>query len=212
MFTRGHPVPGRKTLVGPTGYTGPTGLTGPTGNTGPTGAGSAGSTGPTGPTGPTGVTGPTGSGGGGTGPTGPTGPGIGGSTGATFAGPTGGFTTVEKMCGLAFTFTPSVTGNVLVWLSGMAFNSTAAGDGTSITGRFGTGGAPAAGAAVTGTGIGCQQRFVASTTAGKQGFGIAASVRGLSVGTTYWWDLSVIAVTGGGASVQDISFGILEVP
>jgi hypothetical protein len=94
----------------------------------------------------------------------------------------------------------------------MAFNSTAAGDGTTLTLRTGTGAAPAAGAAVTGTQRGWAQRFVASTTAGKQGFMLMAKITGLTLNTAVWFDISIIAVTGGGATIQDINFVVHEVP
>lgn len=220
--------------TGPTGFTGPTGRTGPTGPaatgptgptaTGPTGPAATGPTGNTGPTGSTGLTGPTGPTGatgplgtaGGTGPTGPTGP-VGPTTLAHFAGSytgaTGGYSTVAKMAGLGAALsaqiTTSKTGYVLAVVAGMAYNDSGAGDGTTITGKYGTGSAPAAGAAVTGTTFGTPQEFVASTTAGRQGFCCTAVVF-MGVGT-FWVDVSIQAVTAGGASIQDVQIVLLEV-
>jgi hypothetical protein len=120
------------------------------------------------------------------------------------------------MCGLGlvagFAFTPKLSGILLVHLSGIAENTTLAGDGTTIQLQQGTGTAPSAGATVSGTARGQSQRFVASTTAGRQGFAINTRVTGLAINTAVWFDLSVIAVTGGGASIQDINITILEVP
>lgn len=129
----------------------------------------------------------------------------------TSAAPTGNVSTTAKMMGLAFAFTPDSTGRVLVVFAGMCFNSTAIGSGTSITGKFGTGTAPVNGAASAGTTFGIQQRFIASTVAGKQGFTCMAIISGLVAGTAYWFDLEVVAVTSGGASVQDVQFIATEI-
>lgn len=218
---------------GPTGPTGASpGSTGPTGNTGalgPTGASRTGPTGPTGggPTGVTGNTGPTGFTGppgtiGGTGITGPTGAtGIGdtGPTGAsdfqTFAqssaSPTGNISTTDTAMGLAFPYIPSHSGNLVVMIAGMALNSTAAGDGTTITGRYGTGTAPVNGATSgLGTQFGLPQHFIASTTLGQQGFIVLGRLSGLTLGVEVWFDLSLLAVTAGGASVKDVQFVVIE--
>lgn len=224
---------------GPRGRTGATGPTGPTGATGggPTGLTGASVTGPTGVTGATGPTGMTGAVGlqpSFTGPTGSTGPtndagyiGMTGVTGLTGYSPTklpnymsnnnasitGNVSTSEKMMGFgAFgtRITPQLTGKVLVVMSGMVFNSTAAGDGVTISGRYGTGTAPVNGASVSGTRFGQSQRFIASTTAGKQGYMVAA-VLDLAIGVNYWLDLSIIAVTDGGATIQDVQNIAVEI-
>ncbi len=208
--------------VGPTGYTGAS-VTGPTGSTGRTG--------PTGNTGPTGFTGPPGTIGG-LGYTGPTGaagaPGTAGAPGATGPGqsqllynagtdasPTGNVSTTEKAMGLGSTFgfviTPDNSGVVLVWIGGMVLNSTAAGDGVTITGRYGTGTAPSNGdTSGLGATVGAPQHFVASTTAGQQGFIVMGKITGLTLSTQVWFDLSIVAVTGGGATVKDVQIVVLE--
>lgn len=211
---------------GPTGATGPTGITGATGRTGPTGAlgtgptgatgiagtltGPTGMTGPVGNFGPTGISGPTGP----TGVTGPTGAPF-GSTGGVSATPTGNISTTEKMMGLGstagFAYTPTDTGRLLIWVAGMALNATAAGDGTTITGKYGTGTAPVNGDNSTGTTFGVAQRFIASTTAGQQGFTCMGRITGLTVGVAIWVDLALLAVTAGGSSVKDVQIIILEV-
>lgn len=212
--------------TGATGPTGPTGKTGPTGpfGTGPTGASATGPTGPgyTGPTGKTGpagnsVTGPTGATGvtGPTGRTGPTGPSFNDYfAAATSASPAGNVSTTEKAMGLGatFTYTPTRTGKVLVWVCGVALNSTAVDSGTTVTGRYGTGTAPVNGATTgLGTAFGLSQHFVASTTAGQQGFTVLGSITGLALSTAVWFDLSLLAVTSGGATVKDVQFAVLEV-
>lgn len=208
---------------GPTGNTGPTGRTGATGAaapTGPTGVtGNTGPTGVTGNTGPTGYTGPPGTIGVGvtgyTGPMGATGPT--GFAGAVYSGssatPTGNVSTTEKAMGLggSFTITPTFSGTCILMIAGMVLNSTAAGDGVTITGRYGSGAAPANGdTGGLGTQFSIPQHFVASTTAGQQGFVLLGKVTGLTPGTPYWVDVSIVAVTGGGATVKDVQFLAVE--
>lgn len=134
----------------------------------------------------------------------------------TSASPSGNVSTTEKAMGLGsvsgFTITPQVTGNVVVWIGGMALNSTAAGDGTNITGRYGTGTAPANGdTAGLGTAFGIVQHFVASTTAGQQGFIVMGRITGLSLNTAVWFDLSLLAVTAGGSTVKDVQIVVFEI-
>jgi hypothetical protein len=137
--------------------------------------------------------------------------------GSWHASPTGNVSTSEKAMGLGggadqFTFVPEKTGRVLVWIGGMVLNSTAAGDGVTITGRWGTGTPPSNGdTSGLGTQFSIPQHFVASTTDGQQGFLVMGVVTGMTVGTVYWFDLSIVAVTGGGATVKDVQFVAVEV-
>lgn len=131
------------------------------------------------------------------------------------AGPTGNVSTTEKAMGLGlvsgFAITPQVTGRVVIWIGGVALNATGAGDGTTITGRYGTGTAPS-NAATTGLGtaFGLPQHFIASTTAGQQGFLVMGNVTGLTLNVAVWFDLSLVAVTAGGASVKDVQIVVFE--
>ncbi len=132
------------------------------------------------------------------------------------ATPTGNVSTTEKAMGLGlvsgFTITPQVTGNVVVWIGGTALNSTAAGDGTTITGRYGTGTAPSnAATSGLGTAFGTPQRFVASTTAGQQGFIVMGRITGLALNVAVWFDLSLLAITAGGSSVKDVQIIVFEI-
>lgn len=221
----GGPTGPAGTAGGPTGATGRTGaqgVTGPTGAnfTGPTGA--QGVTGPTGVmTGPTGMTGPVGNFGGtgvtgAIGPTGTTGPTgtVWGSAASTSATPTGNISTSEKMMGLAVQYATVGEGascTIIATIAGIALNSTLAGDGTTVTGKYGTGTPPSNGDNSAGTTFGLAQHFVAATTAGQAGFTCMGRITGLSRGVTYWFDLAVLAVTAGGSTVKDVQVVILEV-
>lgn len=209
---------GAVSLTGATGNTGPTGRMGPTGAAGPTGAGAfTGPTGFTGPPGsgapgPAGLTGPTGA----AGAAGATGAGGGGAPNYTFgyvSSPTGNVSTTEKAMGLGSSckLTPNSSGIVFVVITGMVGNSTAAGNGTVVKGRYGTGSAPINGATSgLGSQFGTPQNFVASTTAGIQGFAIQAVLGSFTLGTQVWFDLSVVAAISGGASIYDINFSVFE--
>jgi hypothetical protein len=139
------------------------------------------------------------------------------ATGSFEQNPTGNVSTTAKAMGLggsptSFVLTPAGSGIALVWIGGMATNTTAAGSGVTITGRWGTGTPPVNGATTgLGTQFGTPQRFVASTTAGQQGFIVMGKVTGMTVGTQYWFDISIVAVTSGGATVKDVQFVALEV-
>jgi hypothetical protein len=222
----GHTGPsgGPTGVTGPPGPTGEQGLTGPPGPTGIGPTGPAGHTGPGAFTGPVGMTGPPGSGG--IGPMGPTGPA--GATGAAgpaatageftwntsnSASPVGnvGLTEYAMGMGSAFYIYPVNTGALLVIISGMVTNTTAAGNGVTITGRYGYDPAPLnGGTSGLGAVLGLPQHFVASTTAGQQGFIVHGIVYGRLTNVKTWFDLSIVAVTGGGASVKDINFSVIE--
>ncbi|MEM3828459.1 MAG: hypothetical protein QXP36_04510 [Conexivisphaerales archaeon] len=111
--------------------------------------------------------------------------------------------------GLGITYTPSSTGRVLVIVIGEAANNTA-GDGVQVQLSYGTGTAPSNGAAATGTSIGS----ILTTTSNAAGqtvpFTLVYVLSGLTIGTSYWFDLQVMAVTGGTAYVQNLTVYIIE--
>lgn len=215
MFARGQWVYGKGSLpVGPTGRTGPTGPVGRAGYTGISGiVGTTGATGATGPTGPTGASGPDSGGGSSTtGPTGPTGVSIYQVTGGTYLGPTASTTTTASMMGLGslFQFTPTTTGNVIIWMSWIASNSKT--NNTTGTVRYGTGTPPSPGGGSAGTVAGLAQRFTDSLANAKAGSFACARLTGLTLNTTYWFDLGVSVTAGSTGFIQDVHFLIAEIP
>lgn len=130
-------------------------------------------------------------------------------------GPLPNISTTEKALGLGGTFavTPVTTGILLVLISGVVLNSTAVGNGVTITGRYGTGGTAPGVGSITGLGnqFSVPQHFIASTTAGQQGFSLHDVLPGFSIGATVWFDLSIVAVTAGGATVKDVQFSVIEI-
>ena len=128
--------------------------------------------------------------------------------------PTGTTSTTGKMMGLGgvCTIKPASSGKVVISISGFINNNTA-GDGAECGIHFGTGTAPVNGAAPAGSAIG---NFIGvlGTPSGTfyAPFCVQALVTGLVVGTTYWIDLDLLAVTGGTASVVNLTVCAFEVP
>ena len=123
--------------------------------------------------------------------------------------PTGTTSTTAVMMGLAGSILLQGTGRLLVMLSGDVKNDTTA-DGVTVQLRYGTGVAPVNGAALTGTAIGNTEAFTALTGVTQVPFSQQAVVSGLTVGTTYWLDAAVAAVTAGTASILNLSLTAIE--
>jgi hypothetical protein len=130
---------------------------------------------------------------------------------ATPSNPTGTTSTTGVMTGLAGSITPTVTGRVLVTISGDVFNATAIADGAKVQLRTGTGTAPTNGAALAGTACGGNLNYVASTTAGKVPFSVTCVVTGLTLGTAVWLDLGLAAITGGTATIENVGISAHEI-
>lgn len=126
-------------------------------------------------------------------------------TGAT---PTGTTSTTPVMMGLAGTITPRGDGVVLMILAGDVVNNTG-GDGATVQVRYGTGTAPTNGGALAGTPCG---GTLTDNTGGtvREIFSSSCLATGLSLGTTYWIDVAVAAVTGGTATIADLSLSAVE--
>lgn len=101
------------------------------------------------------------------------------------------------MLGLAVLYTPRITGSLRVSVTGTILNNTNA-DGATVQLRFGTGSAPANGAAPTGTAVGAVVKIINPAAATIQApFAIDVMITGLTVGTQIWLDLNGAPVTGG---------------
>lgn len=122
---------------------------------------------------------------------------------ATPADPTGTTDTTGKMMGLAGSFTPAITGRVVMVITGNIASSASA-DGAAAQLTYGTGSAPANAAALTGTAAGTIAQVTAvNVNADKYPFTCLAYAS-LTAGTTYWFDLRLKATTAGTASVTSI--------
>lgn len=134
---------------------------------------------------------------------------FGSTTQASPTNPTGAGTTA-KMQGLAQAMTPVRSGNILIIISGDIANNTS-GSGGAVQLYYGTGTAPLNGATVTGAAAGglVGVSRVAANNAYVP-FSVNAIVSGLTPFTAYWIDLSMIAITGGTASITNLSVSIVE--
>ena len=127
--------------------------------------------------------------------------------------PIGTTNTTGVMMGMGgtATITPQVTGRVLVTINGQLATNTAT-DGAKVEIRMGTGGAPSNGTAMAGQGTvyGSQQSYTGVTGALSVPFSSTIIVTGLTVGTAYWIDTDLAAVTGGTATITSVSISAEE--
>jgi hypothetical protein len=132
------------------------------------------------------------------------------------ANPAAGATNTELMMGLGASanYTPTSTGRILVLISGDGANNTL-NDGCILKGRYGTGTAPVNGAAISGT---------VFTRAGGHVYGglgapastafpwiVHAVITGLTLATAYWFDVSLIQLTGGTVTIENVDFSVTEI-
>lgn len=130
---------------------------------------------------------------------------------ATVATPTATTSNTPVMMGLAGAATPAGSGTVFFQVSGYIYGGN---DSCGEQLRFGTGTAPVNGAALTGTLAGVQVVQLANTTgANSQGgtFTVGGIVTGLTVSTTYWFDIGVNAVNGNSCQPQAVSVSAFEI-
>lgn len=132
-------------------------------------------------------------------------------TSASLANPSATIDTTGVMMGFGATVTiaPTTSGIIRAWVTGNAQNGTV-GDRCGMVIRFGTGSAPANGAALTGSTIG-QGVVTTSTASGDSvGFSLVGRATGLTLGTTYWVDVALSSGGGGSASIANVSALVLE--
>ena len=126
--------------------------------------------------------------------------------------PTGTTSTTAVMMGIGSTvfFTPNRTGTIYMNISGDVTNTTT-GDGSKSQIRYGTGTAPVNGAAASGTT--CGDNINSSATGSHQmPQTLDCLIVGLTVSTTYWFDIGVAAITGGTVTIADLQAKIFELP
>jgi hypothetical protein len=121
------------------------------------------------------------------------------------------------MCGIstagggAATITPVRSGKIVIIIPGYGSNNTINNSGACII-RYGTGTAPVNGAAATGTIVGAESSWLVAVASQRMPFSVCAVVTGLTLGTTYWIDLGLRAITGGTASVTGLAVTAYELP
>jgi len=123
--------------------------------------------------------------------------------------PTGSASATGLMMGLAGAITPATTGRILFMITGDVGNTN---NGATATIQLyeGTGTAPVNGAAITGSASGGAQKFITAAAAQKVPFGVVALVTGLTLGTAYWFDVS-LAASAGTSTIKDVSVTAFEI-
>lgn len=129
---------------------------------------------------------------------------------AVAAAPTGTTSTTFVMMGVNFTITPTKSGTLVISGSGQMANGTL-NDGATVQLYYGTGTPPINGAAVTGTSIGTSQTHTSLVAADTGGWSFTVPVPALTVGTAYWVDVALKAVTGGTASITGVTVAAVEI-
>lgn len=126
------------------------------------------------------------------------------------ANPSGVNNATGLMAGLAVSFTPAASGRVLVVVS-LNWNNGSTGSVASFQIRYGTGTAPTNGAALTGSTAGSLISNRSPNGTDPQAGAASGTATGLSVGTTYWFDLSQASDGGSTTTLTNISYTIVEI-
>lgn len=111
--------------------------------------------------------------------------------------------------GSSCSITPVFSSRVMVTFSGYSGNNSAGG-GTVNRTSYGTGAAPANGAAASGTTIGGEQINFTATANFAVAFSSVVIATGLTPGTTYWFDLQQKALSTGSASWGQVACALAE--
>jgi hypothetical protein len=115
--------------------------------------------------------------------------------------------------GSSATIRPTATGKINIQISGDIDNSSG-GASALVQIRYGTGTAPANGAALTGTTLGARPVYTQSNATGLLGltfspgrgnFSLSGVVSGLLIGTIYWIDISLATAGSGTARIRNVT-------
>jgi hypothetical protein len=126
------------------------------------------------------------------------------------AAPSSTTSTTALMMGLAGTITPQLSGLIKIFINGNGRNGIAL-DGYITQIRYGTGSAPANGAALTGSAVGGLITGISPANSADVGFCLIGELSGLTLATAYWIDVSMKSIGGGTASLNNISILAEEV-
>lgn len=128
---------------------------------------------------------------------------------STPANPTSTTSATQVMMGLAGSITPTVSGKILIIISG-AINNSSGNVNNTVQIRYGTGSAPSNGDAATGTAVGAARISSNANGGTPDAFTVNAVVTGLTPSTTYWIDLGA-ACASGTLSIQTVSISAVEI-
>lgn len=131
------------------------------------------------------------------------------SAGFTPASPASTTSTSMVMMGLAMAYTPTQSGIVVVHVTGTGATATSS-VGFNVGVRYGTGTAPAHGAAVTGTTAGQDITDHGSGAGSQVGFAFVARLSGLTANTAYWFDLALSTTNASDAASLASIMAVIE--
>lgn len=126
------------------------------------------------------------------------------------ADPTGTTSATAVMMGLAGSVTPTTSGKVNLTMSGIATNATG-GESCQLRMRYGTGAAPANGAAASGTTTGGAINYTSATANAYVPFSVSSYITGLTPSTAYWLDMSLLQISGGTCNLYSVTIVATEV-
>ena len=114
------------------------------------------------------------------------------------------------MMGLGQTLTPNRSGIVLIIISGNI--SLGGSNGAKVQIMYGSGISPSYGDGIKGTSAGSMIEAMNAGlfTTGRYPFTVNSVITGLSVGSEYWFDLCLAAISGGTAYISNLSVSIVE--
>lgn len=120
------------------------------------------------------------------------------------ASPTGTSSLTGVMMGVSGTITPSFSGSIIFNISGTIIGAVG---GAASRLRYGSGSKPSNGASLTGTPVGGQAGNQASAALP---YSLTAVVTGLAIGTAYWLDADLAAVSSGTAYLTNVAIAAHE--
>ena len=113
--------------------------------------------------------------------------------------------------GLGVVVTPTVTGKVLVNISGTMVNAIA-NKFPAVALRWGTGTPPANGAAPAGTALGSLQFLTGNTVNNATPFSLSGVVLNAAIGVPIWFDVIQSTTAGGTTSLNSVAATAVELP
>ena len=125
--------------------------------------------------------------------------------------PAGTTSSTGVHAGLGAVLTPTVTGKVLVTITGTMVNAVAnKWPATAL--RYGTGTPPANGAAPAGTPLGALDFLTGNTVNNATPFSLTGVVLNAAIGVALWFDLVQSTTAGGTTTLNSVSVTAVELP
>jgi hypothetical protein len=125
--------------------------------------------------------------------------------------PAGTTSSTGVHAGLGATLTPTVTGKVLVIITGTMVNAVA-NKWPAVAMRYGTGTPPANGAAPAGTALGALDFLTGNTVNNATPFSLSGVILNAALAVALWFDLVQSTTAGGTTTLSSVSVLAVELP